>query len=218
MQLVIGNKNYSSWSLRPWLLLTEFGIAFEEIQVRLGQDDSGAKLAQYSPAGKVPVLIDGDITVWDSLSICEYLSERYLDERGWPDEPANRAAARSVSAEMHSGFTALRNELPMNCRARRKVAFSEAVLQDIRRIDQIWSSCLTQQPPAGAWLYGRFSIADCMFAPVVLRFNTYAVQVSDSSRKYMDTMLGNSNLNRWVSDAAKETWVTPAYEIGEEIR
>ena len=98
MQLVIGNKNYSSWSLRPWLLLTEFGIAFEEIQVRLGQDDSGAKLAQYSPAGKVPVLIDGDITVWDSLSICEYLSERYLDERGWPDEPANRAAARSVRA------------------------------------------------------------------------------------------------------------------------
>ena len=217
MKLVIGNKNYSSWSLRPWLLLAEFNIAFEEVQELLGQENTRERLARYSPACKVPVLIDNGITVWDSLSICEYISERYLDGRGWPEDPGARACARSISAEMHSGFFAVRNELPMNCRSRKKVAMSETVSEEIGRIDQIWSDCRNTYLTAGPWLFGHFSIADCMYAPVALRFQTYGVHISSGSRAYMNNVLESGNIQAWVSAASDETEIQVKYEIGEDI-
>jgi len=217
MQLVIGNKNYSSWSLRPWLLLSEFNIAFEEVQELLDREDTRERLAQYSPTCKVPVLIDNDVSIWDSLAICEYVSEKYLGGAGWPSDLVVRAQARAISAEMHSGFFVLRNELPLNCRARKKLEISQAVLQEIRRIDQIWSDCRSSYFKDGPWLFGRFSIADCMYAPVVLRFLTYGVEISIGAQAYMNSILENRNIMAWVSAARKEPDVHSVYEIGEDI-
>jgi len=204
MKLIIGNKNYSSWSLRPWLLLTEFTIGFEEIQVSLRPEGRGERLRQYSPAGKVPVLIDGDLTVWDSLAICEYVNEQYAAGKGWPADTRQRAEARSISAEMHSSFQALRSEFPLDCRARKKVEPSAAAVNDIHRIEHIWAQCLGKYFKKGPWLFGRFSIADCMYAPVVLRFVTYGVKVSDKSRAYMETVTGNRNIKNWLAAAVAE--------------
>ena len=217
MKLVIGNKNYSSWSLRPWLLLRQFEIPFEEIQELLGQQNIREILAKYSPSCKVPVLIDKGLTVWDSLAICEYVSERYLDGKGWPDGPALRAEARAISAEMHSGFTALRNEMPMNCRARRKVQMSDAVRRDIDRIETIWSSCIGKHTGDGPWLFGGFSIADCMYAPVVLRFLTYGVRTSAQNRNYLVTVAGNRHILDWITAAKRETEVLAVDETGTDV-
>ena len=216
MKLVIGNKNYSSWSLRPWLLLSEFKIAFEEAQELLGQENLRQRLMQYSPTCKVPVLIDNGITIWDSLAICEYISETYLHGKGWPDARDARAQARAVSAEMHSGFYALRNEMPMNCRARRKITRSEAVSQDISRIDQIWSDCRNDHAQDGPWLFGPFSIADCMYAPVALRFLTYGIEISAAGQAYMNSILANQHLRNWLSAAQQETEYLPVDETGED--
>lgn len=215
MKLVIGNKNYSSWSLRPWLLLTQFNLPFEEINISLGAENVGDQLRQFSPSCRVPVLIDGPVTVWDSLAICETVSERYLAGRGWPTEENNRAHARSISAEMHSSFLALRHELPMNCRARRKIAISPMVQKDIARIDAIWSDCIASA--GDPWLFGDFSIADCMFAPVVLRFRTYGIGVSDASQRYMDNMLANKHLQAWIDAGKKEIEVLAENEAGEDV-
>ena len=188
VKLVIGNKNYSSWSLRAWLLLAKFELEFEEVQESLKAEGLTERLKQYSPTGRVPVLIDGDLTVWDTLAIAEYVSERYLDGTGWPKDRASRAEARAVCCEMHAGFMGLRSELPMNCRAMRRVEMSALAKADIARVDAIWSKCMSRLTVSGKgpWLYGDFSIADCFYAPVVLRFKTYGVSLSEGARRYQD--------------------------------
>jgi glutathione S-transferase len=215
MKLVIANRNYSSWSLRPWLLMSEFGLEFELVEESLAGNDLKERLRRHSPSCKVPVLIDGDLTVWDSLAICEYLSEQYLDGKGWPESAASRAQARSVSAEMHSGFTGLRSEMPMNIRAKRAVTPSKAATRDIRRVDEIWSDCRRQYAGRGDWLFGRFSIADCMYAPVVMRFVTYGTEISEAGRGYMETVAGNPGVKAWIAAALKETGIIPEDEAGE---
>ena len=160
MQLVIGNKNYSSWSLRPWLLLKAFDVPFEEQNISLiglGTQELTSRLRQFSPSAKVPVLIDGERVIWDTLAICEYVSEQYLSGQGWPSEATDRARARVVAAEMHSGFSAMRNALPMNYRAKRQIELTDEVLADIKRIDEIWSECQSKDVNS-AWLFGEFSI------------------------------------------------------------
>ncbi len=218
MKLVIGNKNYSSWSLRAWLLLAKSELEFEEIPESLERENVKGtlteRLKQYSPTGRVPVLIDGETTAWDSLAICEYVSEKYLSGEGWPAEEPLRAEARSVCAEMHAGFMGLRSELPMNCRASRIVTLSEAALQDIVRIDDIWSTCMERNP--NTWLFGKFSIADCFYAPVVLRFKTYGISLSDSATQYQNFLLRDAALRKWVDAGKAETEILPEDEAGEE--
>ena len=211
MQLVIGNKNYSSWSLRPWMLLSTLNLNFEEIPVSLKAEGLSNRLAQYSPTSRVPVLIDDDVTVWDSLAICEYVSERYLDGKGWPSDIEKRAEARAVTAEMHSGFGGLRSEMPMNCRALRRVEASEQTRRDIARVDEIWAKGMAA---GGPWLFGEFSIADCFYAPVVMRFKTYGVELSAGAQQYQDWFLRHEALNTWVAAAKQETEIVPEDEAG----
>lgn len=215
MELIIGNQNYSSWSLRPWLLLEHFDIAYEQIKIPLFQENTHQRLAEYSPTFKVPVLVDGDITIWDSLAICEYLSENHLNNKGWPENRQDRAIARSYAAEMHSGLNDLRNELPMNCRATRKVTLSEGALKDIHRVDGMWQDALNRHD--GQWLFGEFSIADCMFAPVASRFATYQIEVSDTSQDYVDRILTLPSMQRWYEAALQEKEVIAEDEAGTDI-
>lgn len=212
MKLVIGNKNYSSWSLRAWLLLASFGLEFEEQLESLRQPGLQARLGQYSPTARVPVLIDSEVVVWDTLAIDEYVSEQYLAGKGWPADVARRAKARAICAEMHAGFMGLRSELPMNCRALRTVHPSEAAKKDIARIDDIWASCMDEY--GGPYLFGDFSIADCFYAPVVLRFRTYDVALSAAATKYQETMLKHAALNKWVEAGKAETEIVPEDEAG----
>lgn len=217
MKLVIGNKNYSSWSLRPWLLLSEHKIPFEEIRVALSQANTKTLLAQYSDTGLVPVLHDNGLVICDSLAICEYVSERYLHGRGWPENYKLRAQARSYCAQMHSGFTTIRSLLPMNCRAKRRVPMTDSLAQEIKRVDALWAQARHNYANLGPWLFGQFSIADCMFAPVVLRFHTYGIDLSATSSAYVQTMLGNAALGRWLEDAKQETEIIDEDEAGTEV-
>lgn len=215
LKLIIGNKNYSSWSLRPWLLLTVQGMPFEEIRVPLYRPDTQRVLAQYTRAGKVPVLHDGDLVVWDSLAICEYVSERYLDGRGWPGDAAARAEARACSAEMHAGFPQLRAQLPMNCRAtNRTVAIMPELEPEIERTVALWSQLREKHAANGPWLFGEFSIADCMFAPVVSRFQTYGISVPEICLAYMTHWLANDSMLRWYEQAKVESEVLEESEVG----
>ncbi len=214
MKLVIANKNYSSWSLRPWLLLTSFGVPFEEIKLSLAPGGLSERLAEYSPTKRVPVLIDDELTICDSLAICEYVSEQYLDGKGWPRDLQDRAQARSICAEMHSGFTALREQMPMNCRATRKITFTPEVNRDIERIEIIWSQCIAEHSVKGEWLFGEFSIADCFFAPVASRFNTYGVSLSSPSQAYVDLIHNHPAFKIWVKSAAEEEEVIEPGEVG----
>lgn len=217
MQLVIGNKNYSSWSMRPWLLLRHHNVPFDEIKVALFSDGYEQVLARYSPSMRVPVLIDAGHTVWDSLAICEYLSERYLAHGAFPQDIYQRARCRSYCSEMHAGFTAIRSQLPMNCRARRRVELTPEVTKEIRRVDQIWSEARKQFGSGGDYLFGAFSVADCMFAPMAMRFHTYSVALSDTARAYVATLLENAAVQQWRADARAEAEVLPAYEVGIAI-
>jgi glutathione S-transferase len=213
LTLVIGNKNYSSWSLRPWLALRHAGIPFEEVRIPLYRPESAAALAAWSPSGKVPALHDGDVRVWDSLAIGEYLHERFPDKHLWPADAAARAVARSVSAEMHSGFDALRQSMWMNIRARYPdKGRTPECLKDIRRILAIWTDCRARFGQGGDFLFGRFGIADAMFAPVVLRFQTYGVVLEDAAKDYADAMLALPALQAWVADAVAETERIGKYE------
>ncbi len=214
MKLVIGNKNYSSWSLRPWLLLSAFDINFEEIQESLLHAGIKDRFRRYSPSCKVPVLIDDELSVWDSLAICEYVSEKYLNGKGWPEDLNRRAEARVTCAEMHSGFMALRNEMPMNCRATRKIDLSAAAKEDIARIDSIWSFYCEQNSEIGPWLFGSFSIADCFFAPVALRFETYGTALSASAQRYSSQLLRHPSVVRWKEAGCAETEIIPEDEAG----
>lgn len=208
MQLVIGNKRYSSWSLRAWLALAHHGIAFEEILIPLYRDGSKEAILRHSPSGKVPALIDGGTTVWDSLAILETLAERFPELGLWPRDPARRALARSVSAEMHSGFAALRNELPMDLAPTDPgKARSAAAEADIDRVTAIWRQCRDAAGAEGPFLFGGFGAADCMYAPVVLRLDRYRVPLDPACRAYADAVLDLPAMRRWVEAGMAEPWV-----------
>ena len=215
LKLVIGNKNYSSWSMRPWLALRANGIAFDEIFVPLSTRDKADKhrLLSFSASGKVPALIDGDVTVWDSLAIIEYLAECFPDARLWPEDRAQRAQARAISAEMHSGFVPLRNECGMNLhRPIRAVALSEEAQANVARIQEIWIGCRERYGERGPFLFGAFGAADAMFAPVVHRFRTYAIAVTPQVQAYMDTMLALPAFAEWTRAGLAETLVIEKFE------
>ena len=215
MKLVIGNKNYSSWSMRPWLALRARQIPFEEVFIPLyaGEADK-QRLLDLSGAGKVPILIDGEVTVWDSLAIIEYVAERFPDKRLWPEEPAQRAHARSISAEMHSGFAALRNECGMNLhRQVRATALSSEARANISRVQEIWTECRARYGKSGPFLFGAFSAADAMFAPVVHRFRTYAITVVPEAQVYMDTMMALPAFREWSEAGLAETLRIEKFEV-----
>jgi len=204
LKLVIGDKNLSSWSLRPWMLLRHLGLAFEEIRLPLDTQRFRDEIGRYSASRRVPVLLDGELRIWDSMAICEYLNEK-AGGRAWPAEVAARAHARSISAEMHSGFQALRSNWSMQAAARGlDVPLGPAALADVARIDEIWSGCRDEYPSDGPWLYGRYSIADAMYAPVVLRFNSYGARLSSSARGYVETALQDPELQEWIRGAERE--------------
>jgi glutathione S-transferase len=214
MKLVIGNKNYSSWSMRPWLALRASNIAFEEIFIPLYTGEADKKrLLGFTPSGKVPALVDGDVTIWDSLAIIEYAAERFPEARLWPERRASRAHARSISAEMHSGFMALRNECGMNLhRPVGAIALSADARADIARIQQIWTECRERYGKSGPFLFGAFGGADAMFAPVVHRFRTYAVEVTPDVRRYMDAMMALPAFAEWTRAALAETLIIEKFE------
>ena len=214
LTLVIGNKNYSSWSLRPWLILKQAGIPFREVRIPLYGTDTKLQILKYSPSGKVPVLIDGDLTVWESLAICEHVAERFPDKALWPADVKGRALARAVASEMHAGFSALRNNMPMNVRRSFPTRGRTAeVLQDIERIVALWQDCRSRYGDGGPFLFGRFSIADAMFAPVAFRFQTYVVDLPSSARTYTDTLLALPAMREWASAGRAETEVIATYEF-----
>jgi glutathione S-transferase len=214
LRLVIGNKNYSSWSMRPWLAMTVAGIPFEETVVPLDQPDTRAEIARHSPSGKVPCLIDGGIQVWESLAILEYLAERFPERALWPADSAARAAARSVSAEMHAGFSALRKLLPMNLwRPIESRALTPEAAANVERLLAIWRDCRDRFGAGGPFLFGPFSIADAMFAPVVTRFRTYDVAVDETAARYMEAVESLPAFKAWKAQALKETWVVSRSEI-----
>jgi len=213
LTLVIGNRNYSSWSLRAWLLLKHLGLEFEEIVIPLDRPETREQIERQSPSGRLPLLRDGELQIWDSLAICEYAAE--LTGQGWPRARAARAVARAVSAEVHSGFTTLRSLWPMNARARnRHTAITVALEEDIERIDALWNDCRGRFGSGGPWLFGEYSVADAMYAPVVLRFNTYGARISQAARWYMATVLEDAQLQEWLAAAKQEPWIIAADEVG----
>lgn len=215
MKLVIGNKNYSSWSLRPWLLLKAFNIPFDEVSISLGSDNVASEIARYNESGTVPVLHDKGLVVGDSLAICEYISEHYLHGNGWPKSYDARAVARSCSAEMHSGFFKIREKMPMNCRLDgAKITVASDLQQEITRVDQLWTSLRSSYEEKGPWLFGEFSIADCMFAPLVFRFKAYDVSsLSAESVAYKECVLSDRNVKYWQEQAVAEKNRIEMFEI-----
>lgn len=206
LTLVIGNKNYSSWSLRPWLALKATGQAFDETLIILRQAETKAKILGYSAAGKLPVLKHGDLLIWDSLAICEYVAETWPEAKLLPEDRRARAVARSVMSEMHSGFAALRRELPMDiCRLGKAGGVqSEETRLDIARIQQIWQDCRGRFGGDGDFLFGRFGLADCMYAPVATRFRTYGVSLDPVSAAYVDAIYALPAMQEWIAAAAQE--------------
>lgn len=216
LTLVIGNKNYSSWSMRPWLVLVAFGIGFKEVMVLLDRDDTASNIAAYSASGRVPVLLAGSITVWDSLAICEYLAEQFPELHLWPQDVAARATARSVCAEMHSGFGGLRSAMSMSIKARFPGRGRTAAAQaDIGRISEIWEECLSRFGHH-EFLFGEFSIADAFFAPVVMRFRTYGVALAPALNAYCERVLAHPAVARWISEALAETEVAARHDIAPD--
>ena len=214
MKLVIGNKNYSSWSQRAWLAMRVAGIPFEEVMIPLYQADSKTRQLAYSPAAKVPTLIDGALTVWDSLAICEYLAEKFPDRELWPKDTAVRAHARSVTAEMHSGFGALRSNMPMNCRGSFPgQGHLPDALDDAARVAAIWSDCRSRYRAGGPFLFGKFGIADAFYAPVVARFITYGVVLPEVCGEYIATMRALPAMQEWYAAGALEPERIDACEI-----
>jgi glutathione S-transferase len=206
--LVIGNKNYSSGSFRPWIAMKTARIAFEELVIPLYRDGSSERIRAYSPAGKVPILLDGNVRVWESIAILEYLSERHPDARLWPTDPAARAHARALAAEMHAGFAPLRRGCPMNMwRPPEHKDVSPEIAANVRRIEQMWADCRTRFAAAGPFLFGTFGAADAMYAPVVSRFITYGIGVSPAARAYMDAVTSLPAWSEWADAALREEWV-----------
>ena len=210
LTLIIGNKNYSSWSLRPWIAMKQMGLEFDEVLIPLYLPDSHAKMLRHAPVAKVPILKDGDLTIWDSAAILGHLAERYPDKPWWPGNKAARARARSVCAEMHSGFLALRTHMPMNCRADKQVsgltdAEQKALDVDVARVKQIWQDSRRQFGAGGEFLFGQFSIADAMYAPVVWRFKGYNTAVDATEQAYMDAMLALPAMQAWAEAGIAES-------------
>lgn len=215
LTLVLGTKNYSSWSLRPWLLLRHLGIAFDERVIHFDTQEFATQVPQLSPSRRVPVLLHGELRVWDSLAICEYASE-LAGGRGWPADPALRAEARALAAEMHAGFPALRAACPMNARARnRRVPMTPELERDVERVTAIWDACRRRPRADGPWLFGAYSAADAMYAPVALRFLTYGLPAAGAAADYLQTALADAELRRWIADAETEGVVIPSDEAGE---
>lgn len=214
LTLVIGTKNYSSWSLRPWLLLKHLGLRFEERLIHLDTEEFATEVPRLSPSRRVPVLIHGNVSIWESLAICEYASE-IAGGRGWPEDRAARAEARAIASEMHAGFQALRTACPMNVRARdRRVPMTRELERDVCRVNAIWESCRRRHRQDGPWLFGAYSAADAMYAPVALRFRTYGLDAAGEAAGYLGTALADPLLGRWVEDARSEGVVVAADEAG----
>ena len=212
IQLVIGDKNYSSWSLCPWLLLKMFNLEFDEVQIPLFRKDTAERLGPYSPSLKVPVLIHEDVTTWDSLSICEYISENLLDGAGWPQNKKRKAHARSVSAEVHSEFANLKKEWPMNCNVSSKLYPAENLQNEVARVDAIWSCCRRRFGQNGNYLFGRFSITDCMFAPMAIFFESYGAELCSEANIYKQTLLTNPFVEKWLKlSKIEDRSITLAY-------
>ena len=208
LRLIIGNKNYSSWSFRPWIAMKVAGIAFEEKVVPLFEPGSREQILQYSPAGKVPVLADGGQRIWESLAILEYLAENYPERKLWPTDPRARAHARIVATEMHAGFQPLRKSCPMNLwlpvKSRPQ---SEEVMANVRRIEFLWADCRARFGQGGSFLFGQFGAADAMYAPVVARLHSYGLRVGEEARNYMDAVMALPAWAEWRTAALKESWI-----------
>jgi glutathione S-transferase len=215
LALLIGNKNYSSWSLRPWFALRQSGLAFDEERVPMNTPEFAERVRAWSPAARVPVLRHGTLVVWDSLAICEYLADAFPETNLWPSDSAERAHARSISAEMHSGFQSLRGQMPMNVRAQgRKVPTTPELAADIARIGAIWRGCRGRARARGPFLFGDFSIADAMFGPVAFRFATYGVALEPLAREYAEALRATPALRAWGDAAARESETIAAGEVG----
>jgi len=213
LTLVVGTRNYSSWSLRPWILLRHLGIPFTERQIHFGSAEWDSEMPKLSPTRRVPVLLNGAVRIWESLAICEYAAE--LAGRGWPVARELRAEARAVATEMHAGFAALRAACPMNARATgRRVPMTDPLAQDLRRIDAIWSGCRRLHGERGPWLFGEYGVADAMYAPVALRIRTYGLSLSQLAASYLETQLSDPPLLEWVAAAEREAVVIPEEEVG----
>jgi glutathione S-transferase len=211
MTLYIGSKNLSSWSMRPWLLLRHHGCRFREEVIALDRPDTRARILEHSPSGRVPLLVDGAVRVWESLAICEYAAETLALPGAWPADRAARAFARAAAAEMHAGFAALRRELPFDAtRDPAAKAVSEEVQADIARICAIWRQAMTLHRSRGDWLCGAFGIVDAMYAPVALRFHTYAVALPEDAQDYVDRILAHPQVQRWIEAAELEGRTAPA--------
>ena len=211
-RLVLGNKNYSSWSLRAWLALRQSGAAFEEIQLWIDEDPDRQHRLRHSPAGRVPVLLDGDFAVWDTLAIGEYLAERFPDAGLWPAAPRARARARSLCAEMHAGFEALRTVMPMNCSVVKPARDrGPAVAAEVERIVELWSDTRAEFGADGDFLFGQPSLADVFFAPVASRFRTYSIPLHGAATTYRDAVLAQPAMRDWMAAAAAESHVMQAY-------
>jgi glutathione S-transferase len=214
LRLVIGNKNYSSWSMRPWIAMKVGGIPFEAEVISLDAADFKARVGRISGTGKVPALADGNVQVWESLAILEYLAEKFPNARLWPADPAARAHARAIVAEMHAGFVPLRRLLPMNMwRPVQKRDLTPEVQSNVRRIEAMWTDCRTRYGAGGSFLLGAFGAADAMYAPVVSRFHTYAVEVNAVARTYMDAVMALPAWGEWRAAALKEPWVLAEDEV-----
>jgi glutathione S-transferase len=214
LHLIIGNKNYSSWSLRPWMALAMAGIPFHETIIPLDTPDTKRQIAEFSPAGRVPILRHGRLAIWESLAIMEYLAETFPDKHLWPKALSARAMARTVANEMHAGFQALRDACPMNLRRPRKpIVVGDDVVANVRRIEEIWRGCRSRFGKSGKFLFGRFSIADAMYAPVVTRLHTYAFEVADDTRSYMESVMDCEPFRQWKEAALRETWIVPSDEV-----
>jgi glutathione S-transferase len=213
LKLVLANKAYSSWSLRPWILLSHFKIPFEEVVIPMDRPETRAAMLAYAPTGKCPSLHDGKVAVWESLAIIEYVAEAYPEKAIWPKGKAARAHARSLAAEMHAGFAALREACPTNFRRPvRAIPLSEAVRADVARIEAAWLNARESFGKAGPFLFGRFSAADAMFAPVVNRFHVYDAPVSKPTRAYMSAMMTLPAWKAWIAGAEAEPWRIAKYE------
>ncbi len=213
LNLVIGNKKYSSWSFRPWLLMKTAGIPFTETLILIRKPDSLRKILRFSPAGRVPVLVDGKSVLWESLAICEHIAEKFAKKRLWPDGAEAKALARSVSHEMHAGFAALRSNLPCHFLARyENFGIVPEAQADIDRVLGIWRDCRKRRAKGGPFLFGRFGVADAMYAPVVFRFLAYGVKVDPVSRAYMDAVVALPATQEWLRGAEREKDTVPAYE------
>jgi glutathione S-transferase len=206
--LYIGNRNYSSWSLRGWLLARHSGLQFDTCMIPLSTADSKTRILEVSPCGTLPCLHDGNSVIWDSLAIAEYLHEKFPGAGLWPEDPAQRAQARCISAEMHSGFAELRRAMPMDIRARKSGRrYPETVQDNVRRILSIWNACRRRDGNGGDFLFGQWSGADCMFAPVVMRFVTYGVPLDSAAQRYAASVCAHRDVSQWIADAQSESWV-----------